>query len=79
MDNLFKACINGDIELLNRSFKNGGHLNKRFRKWKPLRWAIQHGHLNVVMALVAKGTNIKRAYSDGITPLDQATGEITKQ
>ncbi len=75
LDNLFKACIYGDIKLLNGSFRNGGNLNKRYRKWKPIRWAIQSGHLNIVKALVDKGTNIKRAYSDGITPLEQAVGE----
>ena len=78
LDDLFKACIYGDIKLLNKSFKNGGHLNKRFRKWKPIRWAIQYGHLNIVIALVDKGTNIKKAYNDGVTPLDQAVGEKHK-
>lgn len=75
MNNLIKACISGDTELLARAFRHGGKLNTRYRGWKPVRWAIQYGHLGIVMLLVDRGTNIKKPYSDGFTPLDQAVGE----
>ena len=75
VDSLFKACIYGDVKLLKRSLKDGGNVNKQFRKWPPLRWAIQEGHLNIIKVLVDHGANIKKRYSDGCTPLEQAVCE----
>jgi len=76
---LVLACIEGDLPLLKRHLKNKKDLNKKYRTWPLIRWAIQEGHLNVIEYLVQKGVSVKRRYSDGFTPLDQAVGEGHKK
>jgi ankyrin repeat protein len=79
MDDLVTACIEGNLALLMKSTRTSRDLNRRYRNWPPVRWAIQEGHLNIVKYLVTKGVSVTRKYSDGFTPLDQAVGEGHKK
>lgn len=79
VNDLVKASIEGNLQLLEKSIKNGKDLNRRYRTWPLVRWAIQEGHLNIVKYLVDNGVSVTRKYSDGFTPLDQAVGEGHKK
>ena len=79
VDDLVKACIEGDLHLLKKSVKNKNDLNRKYRTWPLIRWAIQEGHLDIVEYLVDNGVSVTRKYTDGFTPLDQAVGEGHKK
>lgn len=79
VDALVKACIQGDIRSLKKLIKDKKDLNHKYKTWPLIRWAIQEGHLNIVQYLVDSGVSVRRKYSDGFTPLDQAVGEGHKK
>jgi ankyrin repeat protein len=79
VDDLIKACIEGDLHLLKKSIKNKKDLKRKYRTWPLVGWAIQEGHLSIVKYLVDNGVSVTRKYSDGFTPLDQAVGEGHKK
>jgi ankyrin repeat protein len=79
VDDLVKACVEGDLALLKKSIKNNKDLNRKYRTWPLIRWAIQEGHFSIVKYLVDQGVSVTRKYSDGFTPLDQAVGEGHKK
>jgi ankyrin repeat protein len=72
---IIEACYSGNILLLNEAIENGGDINKKYRADKPLRWAVQEGHLNIIKILVKNGANPFELDSQGMTLLDVACGE----
>jgi ankyrin repeat protein len=50
-------------------------VNRKFRGEKPLRWAVQGGHLKIIKRLIDKGADPTEPDSEGMTPLDVAAGE----
>ncbi|XP_063780800.1 tonsoku-like protein [Pseudophryne corroboree] len=73
---LHRACIEGNVKLVQSLLDKGHPLNPRdYCGWTPLHEACNHGHLGIVQLLLGSGANINDAggpMCEGITPLHDA-------
>ncbi|XP_075050677.1 tonsoku-like protein [Mixophyes fleayi] len=73
---LHRACIEGNVKLVQCLLEKGHPLNPRdYCGWTPLHEACNHDHLDIVQLLLDRGANINDAggsLCEGITPLHDA-------
>ncbi|KAM4706217.1 LOW QUALITY PROTEIN: tonsoku-like protein [Rhinophrynus dorsalis] len=73
---LHRACIEGNIKLVQCLLEKGHPLNPRdYCGWTPLHEASNHGHLEIVQLLLDHGVNVNDPggpLCEGITPLHDA-------
>ncbi|XP_068094261.1 tonsoku-like protein [Hyperolius riggenbachi] len=73
---LHRACIEGNVKLVQCILDKGHPLNPRdYCGWTPLHEACNHGHLDIVQLLLDRGANINDPggpLCEGTTPLHDA-------
>lgn len=75
---LLEAAKTGDIEKAKKLLTDGADVNaKNLSGWTPLALAVQHGHTNMVQALIDKGATIDLEARFGTRPGDKSLRELT--
>lgn len=71
--NLFQACLIGNIHKMNKCIQNGANANARNHNGEtPLHWAAWKGYYYASIKLINKGAEINVKDNDGKTPFDLA-------